>query len=185
MAIKTIIKKIEVPHTRPKQRWSKQQKYEYMTAYITLGSINAASEATGIPFKTGSKWKGEPWFKALETELRQSLRIEVRAKLADIIKKAAKEVDDRLVNGDIKVGLNGDVRRVPINAKTASDIMVKSIDRQVILEKVVETPDPSLGSLEDRFKAIEQRLINATRLSNPSLPIIEGELVDVRKADVP
>ena len=112
----------------------------------------------------------------MEDELRRSSHLETSGKLSTIIKKAASVVEDRLENGDLI--FNKDTNkfsRRPVGAKIASDILVKSIDRSILLDKIQEKPVFKEEAILDRLKNIEQALIRGSK----KRVLNEKDIIDV------
>lgn len=145
---------------------------------MALGNMSAVSEVTGIPHDRLRTWKMAPWWKDLEAQIRQQKRVEVSGKLSRIIDKAFKTVEDRLENGDWRVDKRGQVTRIPVNARTAGDILAKSIDKQVLIDRIQEAPEIKEEAVMDRLRSIEQRLIQAAKIKKiPEIIDIVAEKV--------
>ena len=141
-----------------------------------VGKWPLVSEATKIPIDTLKKWKQADWWKDMEDELRRSSHLETSGKLSTIIKKAASVVEDRLENGDLI--FNKDTNkfsRRPVGAKIASDILVKSIDRSILLDKIQEKPVFKEEAILDRLKNIEQALLRGAK----KRVLNEKDIIDV------
>jgi hypothetical protein len=151
------------PKKHPTAHWSERQKLEAVTTYLMVGKWPIVSDATGVPIDTLKKWKQTDWWEDLEREVRRSSNIETSGKLKRIVDKAASVVEDRLENGDLvyNPSTNSFTRR-PIGAKIASEILVKTIDRNVLLEKLQEVPVLKEEAIMDRLKNIENALIRAS-----------------------
>lgn len=163
------------PKKHPTAHWSERQKLEAVTTYLMVGKWPIVSDATGVPIDTLKKWKQADWWEDLEREIRRSSNIETSGKLKRIVDKAASVVEDRLEHGDLvyNPSTNSFTRR-PIGAKIASEILVKSIDRNVLLEKLQEVPVLKEEAIMDRLKNIENALIRAsTKRRIPDAQIID------------
>lgn len=159
-------------------QWSDKQKYEAVAAYLAVGNMVIVSENLSIPLITLKKWKATDWWDKLVKQIKESSRVEVSGKLSRIIDKSAKIVEDRLEHGEIKVTKDGELRRVPVNVRSAGDILHKSIDKQVLLDKIRVAPEGmKTDTVLDRLKAIEERLIAAGTVSRRPRQIIEAEVV--------
>lgn len=159
----------------PKAFWSDKQRLEAVTTYLLVGKLVLVSDATGIPFDTLKRWKAAPWWKEMEDEVRHSSNIEMSASMKRIRDKAIKEVEDRLENGDFHINpTTGVVSRRPINAKVASEIMVKTIDKEILLQKLEEKPRIQQEEISERLKTIEAFLIKGARKPK----IIDVEVID-------
>ena len=159
-----------------KAQWSDSQKFEAVTTYLMVGKWPIVSDATGIPIDTLKKWKQQDWWEDLEREVRRSSNIETSGKLKRIVDKAASVVEDRLENGDLiyNPSTNSFTRR-PIGAKIASEILVKSIDRELLLQKLQDQPVLKEEAILDRLKNIESALIRAS--SKRKIP--NAQIIDV------
>lgn len=143
-----------------------------------VGRWAVVSDATGVPVDTLKKWKQADWWKDYEREIRQASRIEVTGKLQKIIHKATDVVQDRLENGDIFFdSKTGEIKRKPIGAKVASDIMTKTIDKQILLEKIQDAPELQEEAIMDRLKSIQDQLRKNSK-KTPEV-IIDAEVTNV------
>lgn len=170
-------------------QWSDKQKFEAVTMFLLVGKMILVSDATGIPIDTLRHWKMTDWWKEYENEIRRSKHIETTGKLAKIRDKASDVVLDRLEHGDFQYNpKTGQFVRRPVNAKTASEIMVKSIDKETLLEKLDEKPEESHESIMDRLNHIADKLLQAAgKVRKPQIleaTLVVDEVADVEESDV-
>lgn len=144
--------------------YSDKQRYEAVVSYLALGNMAVVADATGIPHDRLRHWKMQQWWKDIEAQVRNQQRVEVSGKLMRIIEKASRVVEDRLENGDYRINKEGKLLRIPVNAKTAGDILTKSIDKQALLDKIAEKPDTREEAVVDRLESIAKRLVDAAKL---------------------
>jgi len=163
----------------PRVHWSEKQKLEAVSTYLMVGKWAIVSDATNIPIDTLKGWKSHStWWKEYEKEVRASSRLEVSGKLAKIIAKSSDLVLDRLENGDVVLNTRtGEVVRREINAKVASEILHKSIDKQVVLDKIVEAPEIHQEAIMDRLKSIQDTL--RKNIKKAEQPIIDVEVTSI------
>lgn len=168
----------------PQAQWSQKQKFNCVVTFLMVGNVPATSAATGVPIWTLKKWKRTSWWKEMELDVRSSRNVEVSTKLHKITEKVLKQLDDRLENGDVYYDpKKQEVRRVPINARNLNTIAKDSIDRTILMERLVqEAPQQKeqedirvrLDNLMDEFKKFakkESKSIGST---------FEGEIIDVQ-----
>ena len=169
------------PGDKQQTQYSDKQKFEVVAAYMVMGNMAAVAQATGIPHDTIRHWKQTPWWKDLEEQIRKQARVEVSGKLKRVIDKAFIVVEDRLENGEwVYNSKTGDIVRVGVSAKTAGDILHKSIDRQVVLDKIQEAPETREEAVLDRLASIEKRLIEAAKIRpQPNIIDVEAESTEV------
>jgi len=165
--------------------WSEREKLEAVTSYLMLGKWPLVVAATGIPLDTLKKWKQADWWKDMEAEVRRSSNLQLSGKLKTIREKAAEVVMDRLDHGDFKVNpRTGEISRVGIPAKEANDILVKSIDREMLLQKLEEKPQVKEEQVLDRLEAIMAQLVKVAKKTTGSVidvtPIEETPNVQIQ-----
>lgn len=104
--------------------------------WLALGNLKLVAANTEVPLATIKGWRGEPWWKDYEAELRAGRRFEVDKKLSKIIDRALDVIDDRLENGDfIFDQVKGEVVRRPVGIKDASTAATNLLQRQAVLEQ--------------------------------------------------
>lgn len=156
--------------------WSERQKFEAVTIYMMVGKWPLVAEATSIPIDTLKKWKHATWWKEYEEEIRRSKHIETSGKLAKIREKASDVVMDRLEHGDFQYDpKSGKFTRRPVSAKVAGDILHKTIDKEVLLEKLDEKPQENTQSVMDRLNQIAEKLLQASGKKTKQPEIIDLE----------
>jgi len=172
MPIKTYKREV-MKRTPGPGSWSEREKLEAVTSYLMLGKWPLVVAATGIPLDTLKKWKQADWWKEMEAEVRRSSNLQLSGKLKTIREKAAEIVMDRLDNGDFKVNpRTGVISRVGIPAKEANDILVKSIDREMLLQKLEERPQVKEEAILERLTAIMETLSKQAKKT-------KGDIIDV------
>jgi hypothetical protein len=173
--LKTYKRQVKKRPTDPKQaHWSERQKLEAVTTYLLVGKFPLVAEATGIPIDTLKKWKASDWWSDVEQEVRRSSNIELGGKLQRIRDKALALVEDRLTDGDIVMDpKTGKIGRRPVNLKTSGELLVKVIDRELLVKKLEEKPQLKEEAILDRLKSIEQALIRGAKRK------YESNIIDV------
>lgn len=175
MPIKTF--KRQVNKTKKDSRydqWSDAQKMKAVTLYLLVGNLSLVAQETKIPYATLDKWKRSPWWEEAKEEVRRSANLQVGGTLARVREKAVEVVLDRLEHGDLNIDKEGNLTRRPVNAKTASEIAVKTLDRELLLQKLETAPKLQQEQIVDRLKAIEEALIRgAKKLPNPEIIDVE------------
>lgn len=168
--IKREIRKNPKVHTG-NEHWSQAQKMEAVTTYLLLGNWVQTAATLKIPIDTLKKWKQADWWKEMELEIRHQSNVKVGGKLQRIIDKTTDIVMDRLEHGDIAMDKDGNVVRRPVNARTASEIMTKSIDKDILLQKLEKEPEIKTEGVIERLKSIQEQLRKNTK--KPQLEIID------------
>lgn len=155
------------------QHYSPKQRLEVVTAYLMLGKVSLVAAATGIPEETIHRWKAQDWFKTMVADVRSQSNVEVSGRLRMVIEKSVNVINDRLEHGDFQYdSKRGTFVRKPVGAKTAGDILAKAIDKQVLLDKIESEPTADGSKIEDRLKAIQEKLLEVSRFNQSKT--IEG-----------
>jgi hypothetical protein len=165
--------------------YSDKQKEEAITLYLALGNMAEVSRVTGIQANRLRLWKKEDWWKERSAELQSSESIQVSKRIKKIVDTSLDVMEDRLTEGNYQYDQRqGKLVRVPVNAKEAGDLFAKSLDRKVILDKLVsdmETREEDLDklnkTLESRLGVVVQKMIELSRFNNAKT--IEGEKTNV------
>ena len=71
----------------------------------------------------------------------------------------------------------GEISRKEINAKIASEILHKSVDKELLLQKVEQAPQLKEEAIMDRLKAIQQELSKNAKKHKP-INVIDVEVID-------
>ena len=125
-------------------------------------SVAKCSEMTGIPSETIKWWKTQPWWFDVSQEILKEQDEEISSGFSRIVKKAQKEVEERLEKGDwvyLKVGKDGYKKeRLEVKARDLSTIITQSLDkRQLLLDRPTSRTETisvkdRLGKLAEEFK---------------------------------
>lgn len=159
----------------PKIQWSDNQRIEAVTTYLMVGNWAAVVATTGVPLDTLRHWKMQPWWKEYENDIKRSHNIQVSNKLQKIINKSADLVLDRIDNGDMIFNTKtGQVMRKGLSAKVAADIMTKSVDKDILIQKLDVKEEVQEEAILDRLKTIQDILRKNTRQQS----IIDVEVIN-------
>lgn len=162
-----------------KAHYSPKQRLEAVTAYLMLGKVSLVAGATGIPEETLFRWKATDWWKEMVKDIRSQSNVQLSGRLAQIVNRSMDVIEDRLQHGDYQFNPKTStfVRR-PVGAKVAGDIMSKSLDKQLLIDKLEQEPAADSSKIEDRLKAIQQKLLEVSRFQEAKT--IEGEATNVQ-----
>ncbi len=171
----------------PKAHWSDKQRLEAVTLYLVVGQMTTVAATLKIPVDTLRHWKMQPWWKEYEADIRRANNLQVSGKLQNLINKSADLVLDRLENGDfIFDTATGKIKRRPLSAKVGADILTKTIDKEILLQKLEVKEEVQEEAIMDRLKSIQDILRANGRKQLPVIdvpyshvegtPIVEGVL---------
>ena len=134
-------------------KWSREQKLNAVSIYLSIGNMSQVSEITKIPLHTLNSWKASDWFKSAYAEFRDQGTLVMSAKMKKIIEKSMLAIEDRLDLGDAQYNQKtGEMARVPVKAQVALRITKDLLEQQ----KALETSSSDTKELE---KTIDERLL--------------------------
>lgn len=137
-----------------KGEWSEVDKIRAVAIYLEVGYLTKTSEMTGVPVETLRNWKASPWWYEVKQKILSEQDDEISTHFTKIVKKAQKQVLDRLENGDWVVLKTGESKRVPIKAKDAQYILSAGIDKRQLLNDRPTSRTETL-STTDKLKQIK------------------------------
>lgn len=109
--------------------WPVEKKLEVVGQFLILGNMRLVAATTGVNYDLVREWKTQPWWKELETELRQTQNIEMDTKISKIVDKSLDATLDMVENGEFFYDKKGELKRKPAPlqtvAKVASDMLGK------------------------------------------------------------
>jgi transposase-like protein len=124
---------LKVPH-RKFTNWPIEKKIEVVSQYLVLGNMKMVAATTGVQHDLIRQWKGQPWWKELEAEIRQTQNIELDTKLSRIVDKSLDAVLDRVENGDfIYDQKTGQIKRKPVNLRDVARVSVDMVSKRELL----------------------------------------------------
>ena len=98
-------------------KYSDEDRRQVVIQYFITGSMTKVAKSTGIPETTLSDWKQSEWWDGLVGEVRTEKGEELDANLTKLIDSSFEQAQDRVDNGDFRVGKDGELIRVPMGGK--------------------------------------------------------------------
>lgn len=127
------------------REYSDDFKRRTLILYKTTGNISETCRKMDIAKSTFKIWMKQDWWRDWELELRHEARTGLSTNVQNVVDKALREINDRLDNGDyIYDSRQKEFVRRPVNAKVASDILHKGLDRQDIIDKLKREDSTSI-----------------------------------------
>lgn len=168
-----------VPLGRPvgSKNWSEKKKIQVVTTYLALGNAPLTEGVTGVPRQTIRMWKMQPWWKEIESDIRNEENLGLDIKLSKIVDKALDVVVDRLENGDFQLdSKSGKVSRVPVKMRDATSATNTLLDKRALLRNQ-PTKIVAQQAFDDRLlKLAEQFATFALGKKEPK--VITGEVIE-------
>lgn len=161
----------------PGEWHSDAKRIQAVTTYLILGKSPLVEAAIGVPAGTIRRWKQEPWWADLVSQIQTEDDQELDAKLRHRVDKALDVVADRLDNGDFMFDpKSGEFRRRPVSLKDAWKTNKEMIDLRLHLrrEKPIAPDQEAVGDILKNL-ALEFGTMARKRLNEK---VIEGEIVN-------
>jgi hypothetical protein len=140
--------------------WREDQKVDCVAKYLIYGNIAEVCRQSGVPIDTIKKWKGTDWWTDTEAEIRKESSQEIQGKLGKILNKSLAVVEERLEKGDFVYDpKSGNIKRIGVKASVANQITKDSIDRKVLLEKIVNRGTNSDEAVATRLASLRTEFL--------------------------
>lgn len=110
--------------------FSEGEKREVLRQYLLLGTVRAASEATGVSEGTIKSWRynTKEWWDRTVNELVTEMEGDYRPNWVRVMGKAVEAIEDRLTNGDERI-VGREKVRIAVTAKDCSVIAGIAADK--------------------------------------------------------
>jgi len=152
-----------------------------LTAFLITGSVQKASDETGVPRETIYRWTKKDWWHEWQEDITEQIGLRLTAKMRGVAMKAYDQLFDRLEHGDIRV-YKDEWFRAPIDAKTLSMAGNIASEKMRLGEGKPtsrhETID--LTRAAQTFEAIADKYMDKIGQQMSGIrPVIEGEAIKV------
>jgi transposase-like protein len=164
--------------------WPMEKKIEAITQYLAVGNMRIVSAVTGVDYALLRAWKGQPWWKEYEFEIRNAKRSDTNSKLSKIIDKSLAIVEDRLENGEIILNnKTGELIRKPVTLKDTLKVTTDLFNQQAAFEKqkIDESALQQQDSIQDTLKQLAEEFAKFNIKSKPQY--IEVQDVEFKETE--
>jgi transposase-like protein len=174
---KISVRNAKVKHI-PNKHWPIEKKIEVVSQYLVLGNMKLVAATTGVSHDLIRQWKGQPWWKELEGEIRATQNIEMDTKLSKIVDKSLDAVLDRIENGDfIYDQKSGEIRRKPAALRDIHRVSVDMISKRELIRGNAENRNETTKiSTEEQLKLLAQEFAKwVDKDKHPVIDLVEVE----------
>lgn len=138
-------------------RYSDKQKIELATSYLATGNLALSARVHGIPEITARSWRATAWWATLIEELKMQEKLQLSAKMKQLVEASQLIVAQRLETGDpILNQKTGEIIYKPVSMKDAHKVAVDLIDRKTILDKTTKE-GPTEAKNEDKLEKLAEK----------------------------
>jgi hypothetical protein len=160
--------------------WDEKKKLEVLQTYIILGNLRLSAANNNVPEITVRQWKATQWWKDREDELRRGSKLQLSAKLTDLVNKAMLTLADRIENGDYVYNrLRDEYLRKPISAEHANKITTQLIARVLMVEKAAIPEKINDEGLEARLTKLKREMLGFARVKVLPSHTLSKDIIDV------
>ena len=133
-----------------------EHKINAVSQYLVLGNMALVSASTGIDHALLRAWKGQPWWKEVETQVRATENLHMDTKLSKIVDKSLDAVLDRVENGEYFYDQKlGQVKRKPANLRDVARVSVDILSKRELLRgNATERKETTQVSVADQLKEL-------------------------------
>lgn len=140
-----------------------------------LGNLAKTAEETEIPLDTLKSWKKQSWWPRMMAQIRGEENAHLAARYRKIVEKTQNKLLERVENGDIVLGKDGEQITVPVRARDLAVIAGIATQQMDKLEN--ETKHEDTLSVTERLTKIAEELVKMhTKKRIPET--IDAEYVD-------
>ncbi len=165
---------------KPNTTWPMEVKIQVVSQYLVLGNMALVSAVTKVPHQLIRAWKGQPWWKDVEAQVRATENLQMDNKLSKIVDKSLDAVLDRVENGEYFYDQKlGQVKRKPANLRDVARVSVDILSKRELLRgNATERKEVTQVSVDEQLKALA---LEFARWQNPTIqkPTIDVEMVEI------
>jgi hypothetical protein len=167
---------------RPNTTWPMEIKIQVVSQYLVLGNMALVSAVTKVPHQLIRAWKGQPWWKDVEAQVRATENLQMDNKLSKIVDKSLDAVLDRVENGEYFYDQKlGQVKRKPANLRDVARVSVDILSKRELLRgNATERKETTQVSIDEQLKALA---IEFARWQTPNVKPLET--LDVIATEIP
>lgn len=173
---------------KPNCKFSVEKRIECVTKYLALGNLRLVADLTKVSYSLIRAWKGQPWWKELEAEIRAAKTLKLDNKLSKIVDLSLNTVSDRMENGDFVFNQKtGEVVRKPVSLKDATKVASDLLQRQAVIQKQEQDTQESSStlSIQDQLKMLATEFAKFNRTNTGPVEdakVIQNALHEGREA---
>ena len=102
---------------QPGSQYTNEQRRAVIADYVVTGNITKTAAMHNMPKQTVSNWANSDWGVELLGQIRTEKAEELDANLTKLIDASFEQAQDRVENGDFRVGKDGKLIRVPMGGR--------------------------------------------------------------------
>lgn len=161
-----------------KRSYNREFKIQAAYHFIVTGSGSKTAERMQVDKMLISQWKDSDWWPIATAAARRVFSREIEGKMAETMLLAQEAIVDRLQNGEIKIGRDGEEKRIPVSAKDAAVILSIGFDKRQMMVGTPSSLRSRRASASDRAKDLkaktaEKKAAEAGGVSGNVIPLVK------------
>lgn len=148
-----------------RREYSIDEKIEAAIAWLVTGSSEEAGKFSGVPGRTIRYWMQQTWWEDILKEAQGRKQKELDAVWTGLIHSTAKQIKDRIDNGDSYVSKTGELKRVPVKAKDLAVVMAIAVDKRA-LARGQATHRTEKVNIDERLDKLGNKLESTGKVVN-------------------
>lgn len=158
--------------------WPIEKRVEVVSQYLVLGNMKMVAAITGVSYDLVRQWKVQPWWRELESEIRQTQNIEMDTKLSKIVDKSLDAVLDRVENGDFIYDMKSQtIKRKPVALRDVARVSVDMISKRELLRgNATERKEMTQVSIGEQLKLLAAEF---AKWQTKPQEVVDLEMVEV------
>lgn len=165
----------EISERRVTKSYSESEKFKVVTTYIMLGTMTETSKETGVPYETIKSWKTQAWWPRMIAQVKGEENNKIAARYRNIILKTQERLLERVENGDVQLGKDGEQVLVPIKGRDLA--VIAGIATQQVDRLDTEKQHEDSLSVAERLTKIAEELVRMNGKKKQSITI-DAEVVE-------
>jgi hypothetical protein len=168
-----------VKEKRHNQKWWPEKiRTDAATLWAATRNIETVSKLTKVPAPLIREWQSEPWFQNIVSRVVKDHNDVLDQALTSVIHKCVEQIQERLLEGDVKINLRtGDRYQVPVDARALASVMGTIFDKRQLVRGEATSRTETV-SADKRLAQLQQEFIKFSQATQ-----IEGEKVNADKED--
>ncbi len=138
--------------------WNEKKQLEVVTTYLALGNLAESSRVCNVPLITIKKWKAQPWWAELVSDIQSGEGQRADNKMSKTIDKALDLIMTRMEEGDyVYDQKTGRLVKVPLKARDLERVASGLFDKRQLIRKQPTSIKQSDLNQKDRLLELAEQ----------------------------
>ena len=166
---------------QPGSQYTNEQRHAVIADYVVTGNITKTAAMHNMPKQTVSNWANSDWGVELLGQIRTEKAEELDANLTKLLDSSFEQAQDRVENGDFRVGKDGKLIRVPMGGRDLVMSGAIVYDKRQLLRNQPTSISSKSDSLEYYVKLFHDIAAQVEERQTKQANSIPGECEEVEQ----